>query len=231
VPARSSISDRALVICRQKNPELVTQVFIDLAIALAPRVNRKEISRRSAASKLSGRLMDFDKIVNVFIPDGAEKFYQSIKTSWDWNSRYWEQCALLKLDHYLADKSNSSLLEEAIQNARFAYSIESHPLSLTTLAKMLFNAMDEDSNKNKEAFDEAWGLISQSIEIEANWTNISATAFVVCFSGVIRYVNFGGLLNGDQIERLRDIIAISYRRNLHGNNFRKIRDAVSDAVF
>lgn len=230
VPARSVVADRVISILQRQKPDLLAHAFIDLANALSSRVNRAQISARTPAARLAGSLMDFDRIVKRFIDSSAERFYEGIKENWSWNSRYWEQCALLKLDRYLAGKSDRRLLDEAIQNARYAYSIEHHPLSLTTLAKMLFTALGEYPGSNDELFNEGWELISQSIEKESHWANIKATAFVVCFNGVLKYVRSGGMLDGMKTERLRDILSITHRRNLRDQNMGRLRDQIAAEV-
>jgi hypothetical protein len=230
VPARSVVADRVIAVLQRTKPSLLAEIFINLANALSPRVNRAQINARTPAARLSGSLMDFDRIVKRFIDGSAEVFYETIKDNWSWNSRYWEQCALLKFDRYLAEKSDRHLLDEAIQNARYAYSIEHHPLSLTTLAKMLFSALDEHLGSNDELFEEAWQLISQSIEIESQWVNIKATAFVVCFNGVLKYVRGGGALDGTKTDRLRDILSITHRRNLRDQTMVRLRDQIVSEV-
>lgn len=230
VPARSATADRAISILHRSDSKLLADVFVNLANAIAPRVNRNEIRRRAPAAKLSGALLDFDRLVRRFINEHAEYFYEQIKDKWDWNSRYWEQCALLKLDRYLVDKSDKRLLEEGIQNARFAYSIETHPLSLTTLAKLIFSALEDGSKARVDLFEEGWELINQSIDIESNWANVKATAFVVCFNGVLTYLRVGGLLSGAQTERLRDVIAITHRRNMRSPQLLSLREQVIAAA-
>ena len=226
IPARSVVADRVIAVLQRKRPELLAEIFVSLANALSARVNRAEINARTPAARLSGSLMDFDRIVKRFIDGSAEEFYDAVKDNWSWNSRYWEQCALLKFDRYLAEKSDRRLLDEAIQNARYAYSIEHHPFSLTTLAKMLFGAIGEHLGANDELFDEGWQLINQSIEIESKWVNIKATAFVVCFNGVMKYVRSGGILDGTKTDRLRDILSITHRRNLRDPTMVRFRDQI-----
>lgn len=230
IPARSTTADRAISILQKRDSKTLADVFVNLANAVAPRVNRGEIRKRAPAAKLASALMDFDRLVRRLINEHAEFFYDQIKEKWDWNSRYWEQCALLKLDRYLRDKSNRRLLDEGIQNARWAYAIEEHPLSLTTLAKLLFSAIDNEVELQPELFEEAWDLINQSIDIEANWASVKATAFVVCFNGVLAYVRKGGKLSGAQTERLRDEFAITHRRNLRSPQLLSIREKVSAAL-
>jgi hypothetical protein len=231
IPARSVVADRVIALLRRNEPKTLLTIFINLANALSARVNRRQISVETPASRLSGSLMDFDRIVKRFIGEDAEEFYEKIKERWGWNSRYWEQCALLKLDRFLVDRSDRKLLDEAIQNARYAYSIEQHPLSLTTLAKMLFTAQEEYIGAKSDLFNEAWNLISESIEKESRWANMKPTAFVVCFNGVMKFVDAGGILDGKQAERLREILAITEKKNIKDQNFRRLRDDVERVIW
>lgn len=226
VPARPVVADRVLNALIDRNSKWVAEIFVDLANALAPRVNRTQIRQRSPESRLSGRLLDYDQIVKRFIDQHAEYFYDGIRERWGWNARYWEQLALLKLDRYLVDRADPNLLRAGVQHARHAYDLERHPLSLTTLAKMLFFAMTEESKDLEELFAEGWELINRSIDVESKWDNIKATAFVVCFKGVLEYANAGGLLSGEQVERLRDVVAITYARRLRDPQLARLREEI-----
>jgi hypothetical protein len=231
LPSQSVVADRVISIIRRDNPELLFETMTALAISLSPMVNRQQIRARSPASKLAGGLLDFDRVVKRFIDQYAERFYDEIKSNWDWNARYWEQRALLCLDRFLVSKDDRGKLAEAIQNARYAFSIEQHPLSLTTLAKMLFAAVDMELDQQGEIFREGWILINESINIESRWTNIRSTVFVVCFKGVLSFVRNGGLLDGEQAERLRDILAITHSRKLTGTKFIELRNAIMSEAF
>lgn len=226
VPARPVVADRVLNVLLDRNPRWVAEVFVNLSNALAARVNRHQIKLRSPDARLSGRLMDYDQIKR-FIDPHAEYFYESIRESWSWNSRYWEQLSLLKLDRFLVDRTDTSLLDAGVQHARFAYSIEQHPLSLTTLAKLLFVAMAADKRGMDNLFSEAWSLINTSIDIESRWQNIKATAFIVGFRGVLEYVKLGGLLTGEQADRLRDVISITHARKLRDPLLQRLREDVA----
>ena len=230
VPGRSVTAERAITVLHNESPVELGGIFSSLANALAPRVNRGEIRRRAPAAKLAGGLIDFDRVVKKFINGQAETFYDAIHDRWSWNSRYWEQRALLKLDRYLSDKTDRRLLEEGIQNARFAYSIEHHPFSLTTLAKLLFIATCEGEKLQEDLFDEAWSLISQSIEIEISWVGVKSTAFIVCFNGALAFVRNGGVLDGDQVDRLRDIVSITYRKQFRYPQLVKLRDEIAAEI-
>jgi hypothetical protein len=230
VPRRSVVADRVLARLIDQDRAGALGLFVRLAVALAPYVNRKQISARSPEARLAGRLMDFDQVVKRLINDDAEEFYALTKDDWSWNSRYWEQMSLLKLDRYLVDLTDDKLLQESIQHARHAYAIERHPLSLTTLAKILFAAMQTSTRALDDLFSEGWALITESIHIEMGWDNLRATAFVVCFQGVLTYVKNGGLLTGDQASDLRDLIATTYSRKLKDRRLSELRDEVSALV-
>lgn len=228
IPARTAIFERLLLQLTSNDRESLLISMISLAKALAPYVNRMEISKRSNNSKLSGSLMDYDRSVKKILGLDALEFYDRVKEEWDWNSRYWEQRALLKLDYFLRNPENKSVLDEAIQNARFAYAIERHPLSLTTLAKMLFAAMSHGNLR--EMFEEGWKYANESIEIEAGWRRMKGIVFVVLFKGVIRYSTFGGILDGDKTERLRDLISVTHRYKFHDKALISARDEVSAII-
>ena len=76
----------------------MTDVFTKLANGIAPRVNRKAIRMRTPEARLAGRLFDADKIVAPLLRAHSEDFYVAAKDAWEWNSRYWEQRALLIAD-------------------------------------------------------------------------------------------------------------------------------------
>lgn len=230
VPTRTSVSERVVEVLKDRHENILTDVITEMAIALSTRVTRSEIARRTPAAKLAGGLLDFDRTVQRFINDRAEIFYDAIKDHWDWNSRYWEQLSLLKLDRYFQTKNDESILQEAIQNARYAYSIERHPLSLTTLAKSLFSAVDSGVGDRDTVFAEAFNMISQSIDIEKNWDRLRSTAFYVCFRGVKQFINKGGVLTGRQADDIRDIIAITHSRKLRDRKMTELREDILELM-
>lgn len=224
IPARTAVSERVIESLRINHQDLLLETMVGLANALAIQVNRDAIRRRTPASKLASGLIDFDRAVQRFVNTKAESFYEQISDQWDWNARYWEQLALLKLDRYFHSRDDELLLQEAIQNARYAYSIERHPLSLTTLAKSLFSAIEARVGDKDAVFGEAWSMITQSIDIEKRWDRIRSTAFIVCFRGVKNYVNVGGMLTGIQADELRDIISKTHTRKLKDKKMQELRE-------
>jgi hypothetical protein len=103
-------------------------LFISLSQALAPYISLKSMGTPEA--KLSGRLHDFDSVVKPLLQEKSRKFYEDIRETWNWNSRYWEQCALMEVD-----SGDYSL---ALKYAETAVGIERHTYTLTTLAKIQY---------------------------------------------------------------------------------------------
>ena len=126
--------------------------------------------------------MEYDNNVKKFIDGDAEEFYRILKPLCNWNARYWEQLSLLKMDRFFATPEDRFLLEESIQNARSAISREAHPFSLTTLAKVLFAAMEKSPEQRDMYFGEAWSNILAANERERRWTSRGATLFMIGFS-------------------------------------------------
>lgn len=209
-PSNSLIGDRVLEEARRKARREILAAFVDLASSLAPRVTPAAIKRKTPEAQLLGRLMDYDNNVKRFIDDYAEEYYLALKRLCGWNARYWEQLSLLKLDRYFSSPEDVALLEESIQHARSATSAELHPFSLTTLAKVLFEAMGSDKGRRDQFFLEAWRNIIDADDRESRWPSRGATLFNVCFKGVLRYVELGGQLSGDQYERLRAMVATTH---------------------
>lgn len=230
IPARAAVSERVLEVLKASRPELLLETLVQISINLAPRVNRETISARTPESKLSGGIMDFDRTIERFIDPLAETFYEQIQDAWDWNSRYWEQLALLKLSRFLEDQSDELLLQEAIQNARYAYSIDEHPLSLTTLAKTLFTALESKHGDRDTIFGEGWSLIFNAIEIEKKWTRVKPTAFIVAFKGAIAFAEAGGQFSGEQAEEIRESVAITHQRKLSDRKLSELREKVIGLV-
>ena len=204
--------------------------FRDLALSVAPRVNPGTIKRKTPEAQILGRLMDYDNNVKRLIDEFAEEYYAALKPLCSWNSRYWEQMALLKLERFFASPDDRLLLEESIQHARSAISAEVHPFSLTTLAKVLFQAMEKSPANRDEYFSEAWQNILEANQRESRWENRGATLFVVCFRGVLSYLGNGGVLSGDQYEVLRDMISETHRLKIRDRQLADLRKQLTDQL-
>ena len=124
----------------------------------------------------------------------------------------------MKLDRFFTSPEDLFLLEESIQNTRSALSREMHPFSLATLAKVLFKAMEQRPFNRDALFQEAWDNILDADDREKKWPSRGATVFVICFAGVLKYLDMGGQLNGAQYERLREMVQATHRHNFKEKN-------------
>lgn len=213
-----------------KDPKVLLNAFVDLALGVSSRVTPGAIKRKTPESQILGRLMDFDTNVKRFIDEHAEEFYSKLKDTCDWNSRYWEQLSLLKLDRFYSSPEDRFLLEESIQNARSALAKETHPFSFTTLAKILFRAMEKSPNSRDTYFNEAWMNLVEANKLERRWTSRGATLFVVCFAGVLDFLELGGQLTGEQSEELRDMISETHALSIKDRRFLNLRDQLKEAL-
>lgn len=229
-PKNALVGDRILSKTKKSDSRKLLKAFSDLAVSIAPRVNASAIKRKSPEAQLLGRLMDYDNNVKRFIDDYAEEYYGNLKKLCGWNARYWEQISLLKLDRFLASPEDTLLLEESIQHARSAIAAETHPFSLATLAKVLFKAMERTKSSRDTLFEEAWANITDADDRERRWSTRGATVFVICFSGVQKYIEMGGLLTGEQSERLRDMISETHRLKFKDKGIISRRESLQEII-
>jgi tetratricopeptide (TPR) repeat protein len=188
IPENPVIAERILF----RRDHSLMEAFQLLSRAIAPHVNRKAIMRRSPESRLAGRLFDFDTVVKPLLEEQAEEFYLSVQKQWEWNSRYWEQRALL-----IADRD----LDTALRYARHAVAIEEHPFPLTTLSKLILKSMEIRENRDR-AYGEAFDYLTKAIEIEARRQRIRVHPFATLLSGTARYLELGGELSLEQGGRI-----------------------------
>lgn len=215
VPLNGVIGGQVLDTVSTNNTAELFDIFIATAKAIAPRVNRHTIKRRSPEARLAGRLFDFDQVVERFLGNRADEFYSDVQLAWQWNSRYWEQVSLLHLSRfYRAPGTPEGLrsLETARQHARHAISVEEHPFSLTTLGKILFAQAQVEPYTRQSAFDEAFARLSQAIDLERSWAWTNTQAFVILFRGVREVMDLGVKLTSRQGELLMEYATYARRR-------------------
>jgi hypothetical protein len=197
IPLNAAISSRVLEVLRRK-PEDMLETFCELATAIGPHVTRKAIMRKSPEAKIAVRLFDADRVVRPFLGDRAEEFYIKVRAIWEWNSRYWEQRALLIAE---------SDLVTALQYGRHAVAVEAHPFTHTTLAKLLFMEMQRAGSNPERVYSEAYSLLQQAIRTEATHHRISVPPFFTLFRGTASYLELGGRLERRLRLRLEELIA------------------------
>lgn len=201
------IGERVLYRTARQAPKAVQAAFAGVATVIAPHVNRKAIMRRSPEARLAGRIFDADKIVKPLLGSAAEDFYVSVQKQWEWNSRYWEQRALLAAD---------TDLHIALQYARYAVAIEFHPFPLTTLGKVLLLIMEANPAESAGTFGEAFDRLSAAITSDAARSRISVHPYATLITGAARYLELDGVLTSDQRNRLSGFVTEA--RNLFGND-------------
>jgi hypothetical protein len=213
-PLNSTIGQRALSIVASSNPDLMLECFVDLAKSMAPRVNRNAIRRRSPEARLAGRLFDFDEVTEGFLGSHSKTFYAQVQDRWKWNSRYWEQVALLHLASFHSKghtEEGWEQLDLAARHAKHAAVIERHPLTLTTLGKILLAQMAAPEGSAPASFSQAMEELGEAIALEQRWLRSNAQPYVSLFRGVRDYISMGHTLSGTQIEKLNGHAA--YARN------------------
>ena len=128
----------------------------------------------------------------------AEKLYEMSREKWQWNSRYWEQVALMNLALYRKGSNDPERLRNAIQHARHAVALETHPLSLTTLGKVLFASLFANDFGDIELLDEAIRRLDLAISMERKWLRPFGHSYVTLFSGVRQYLQKDRMLTDIQ---------------------------------
>lgn len=209
IPENSTLSDRIIERFAAGDSDRMLETFVKLADELGPWVNRETIIARAPEPRLSGRLFDFDSVISKFLGSKAEEFYDRVKPAWKWNSRYWEQVALMNLARYLSSASSKDKMDhlnEAVTHARHAVAVEHHPFPLTTLGKVLFYNMVAPGMSMKESFDEAFERLSEAIAIEERRNRVAPQPYGVLFTGVPTYLSAGGHLDHQQRARLNQIL-------------------------
>jgi hypothetical protein len=212
VPENSTLGAAILDSFAERERDKLLDIYVDLAIELHPFVNRQTIKRRMPEARLSGRLFDYDDVVSRFLGHLADEFYERTREYWKWNSRYWEQVALLQLSHFNAQRNEHGFLEAAVQHARHAVAIEYHPFPLTTLGKILFVQMAVDEDSKSSLFNEAFDCLTEAIDREARWARRAVQPFATLFSGILQYSDLGGSMTSVQLDSVRALAATAQRK-------------------
>lgn len=164
------------VVQKLKEEERFTQLE-GLVRALSPYVNRKTIMRGSPEAALAARLLNYDSFIRSMLPSAAKEFYENVQPENAWNSRYWEQRALMCID---------SDIEQSKTWAEHSVGIEEHPHTLTTYAKVLFHAAvhaTSYSDIEKNIF-EALTVVHRALDASNSRRRLEIHPFDVAVRGV-----------------------------------------------
>lgn len=158
LPLHPVIANNLLHILSKEKPEILLEMFCALAKALSPYVNRRTSIAQTPEARLAARLFNAEDVARPLLGTYANDFYINTKESWQWNSRYWEQRALF---------THATDIDAAIQFARHAVAIESHPYPWTTLASLLVKKMETTSVGINTLFEEIYNLLTQIFHEES----------------------------------------------------------------
>lgn len=203
VPLNTSISESVLNAVADREEDMVYQAFVDLADQLAAHVSRHTIKRRTPEASLTGRLFDVDGITKPLLGPRTIQFFVHCQEQWQWNSRYWEQRALLIA---------SDNIELAAKYARHAVAIDRHPFTLTTLSKILFMMDERERFRSSSAFDEAINLLTEAISRENASSRIAIHPYHLLLDGVVKRLAAGADISLSQFANLKSLLPEAKRR-------------------
>jgi hypothetical protein len=209
IPENSTLATQVVTRLAKRQPDALLKIFTELGNAIAPRVNRRAIQRRSAEARLAARLFDFDFLVHPTLGELSAAFYADTQDAWQWNSRYWSQVGFLNLARYNADPTSlagKEALNHAVQHARHAVAVERHPVPLTALGRILFSQVLDERPVLPTAYNEALSYLSEAISRERSMLRASVHPFITLFRGTRDYLEAGGVATGEQAEQLRVFI-------------------------
>ena len=188
LPLHPAIGDRLLFQLKNEQRDFLQSLFTKLANALSPYVNRRTSIMRTPEARLAGRLFNAERVVKPLLREHAESFYIDAQQSWQWNSRYWEQRALL---------IQTSDIDTAVQFARHAVAIDEHPFPRTTLASMLVRKMENTTGSKDLLFNEVYEQLAQALKAQhqRDWRP-APHPYSVLFHAVLVYAQSGGRLDG-----------------------------------
>lgn len=204
----STLAEHIISRINLDNPDVIYSAFVSLSDGLAPYVNRSAIRGRTPEARLAGRLFDFDDIVNKFLGAKTEEFYDRSHKAWRWNSRFWEQYALMKLERALQCSEvevRDELISEALQRARHSVAIEKHPFGLNTLAKVLMTFVSVGHRDSVTHFLEAYKHVKDAIEIENKYRRSSQHPYSTLIHGALDLIDLGTSIPVSEVSDITDL--------------------------
>ena len=209
VPENVTLSELILDEISSTQSDRLLKGFVSLANSIRPWVNRTAIRLRAPEARLTGRLFDYDDVVRKMLREKSNTFYDKTRAKWQWNSRYWEQIALMNKAKYTDDPENSSSMEyllAAVRHARHAVSVETHPHTLTTLGQILLTQATAVAKNQEEILSEAIESLARAIELERKWLRSAPQPYYSLFNGLVRFIEGGGKLTSKQLDLVQENI-------------------------
>lgn len=225
IPLNEAFSDSILRRLKEFHLELLLKLFCDLADAIQPKVSVSAVVRGEPAARLASRLFDYDEVVKPLlgaIP--AERFFAHTKRGWEWNSRYWHQIALFKMDQAMAAVSTAEaeqLSELAVQHARFSKTIEpNHQFTYTMIGRMIFRRLTVLGKIKPSEISEAISSLRMAIQIEDSKSRSTMHPFMILFQGLNDALLSGALLSPAERTTVAELIRQSFQKFPKEGNLR-----------
>lgn len=197
LPESTIVAERTLHFVSEKDSDGLFNTFVQLANNLAPYVNRTTIKQRTPEAQMARRLFDYDHAIAVFIQDRGEEFYEKTQKAWQWNSRYWEQRAIL---------AANDDIELGVQHARYAVSLEEHQYPLTTLARLLFRLSNSTNPPSNSIRSEAMSYILKALDLERSRHGVTRHPYLAAIDGNRYFVEHGGTMSDTDFRIVDDIV-------------------------
>ena len=187
--------------------DMLFDCYVMLSNGISKYVNRATIRNRTMEARLAAKLMDYDPSVRQRLKDRVGEFYSSIKYSWEWNSRYWEQVALFEFGRNL---------HRAIQYARTAAGIEEHPYTFATLGNILLRGSVHETvvgQQSRDMLEEGIEFLRKSIILTAKWRIPNVRPYYFAIDGSIRYCRkYPGQMPSSTIEWIDELLRYAEKR-------------------
>lgn len=213
-PLNETMSSGILKRFSTASPDDILRAFKSIATAIRPYVNLTAIRAGHPSSRLASRLFDYDEIVKELLGlDRANDFYSYAQKEWAWNSRYWHQISLMKLDAASVASlpaEKETLCQIAAQHARHAKTIEArHQFTLTTIGKVLFGKMAVLGRVSTSDLEEAIEALSLAADVERQRNRVSVHPFLILFEGIVSASTLGAVYSHAQRQKIRGLIQLS----------------------
>lgn len=191
--------------------------YLGLAKALARYVTPATLKIRTQEARLGAYLLDYDLSVKPKLGSRSRDFYNRIRGGWAWNSRYWNQIALLEVDE--------RDFPAAIQHAEHSIGIEQHPLTFTTLGKVYMESAAAASSLSeaREDFRRGRTALDEALRIARNWRFIQVHPYHTGVLGAIRFVRrWGRELSREEVEWVEALLREAMERYPRGMDWRQL---------
>jgi hypothetical protein len=184
LPRHRVIGDET--VSRFMTRDQVFSVSLNLALAVAPYVSKDSIRRKAPETRLAGALMDCDGLIVPKLGERAEEWYDELATAFGWNSRYWEQRALLSV--------KGGRYARARDFSEQAVGLERHPQTWTTCGFVKLVSAERDPGLSHgaraELLESGVEALEEAIYLAVKWDRYEPHAYHILLSRAVRVSGF-----------------------------------------